>query len=91
MFPNHHHPSGRSREDRRSGSDRLGIKREAKALGYAVSSVNNDALTAGNEQNVMSAISGKVAGVDISLPQQQGLRNHLIAPEYSPKRPKVGP
>lgn len=44
----------------------LGIKREAKALGYAVSSVNNDALTAGNEQNVMSAISGKVAGVDIS-------------------------
>lgn len=37
----------------------LGIKREAKALGYAVSSVNNDALTAGNEQNVMSAISGK--------------------------------
>ena len=44
----------------------LGIKREAKALGYAVSSVNNETLTAGNEQNVMSAISGKVAGVDIS-------------------------
>ena len=37
----------------------LGIKREAKALGYAVSSVNNDALTAGNEQNVMSAIRVK--------------------------------
>ena len=44
----------------------LGIKREAKALGYAVSSVSNETLTAGNEQNVMSAISGKVAGVDIS-------------------------
>lgn len=44
----------------------LGIKREAKALGYAVSSVNNETLTAGNEQNIMSAISGKVAGVDIS-------------------------
>lgn len=44
----------------------LGIKREAKALGYAVSSVNSETLTAGNEQNVMSAISGKVAGVDIS-------------------------
>lgn len=44
----------------------LGIKRDAKALGYAVSSVDNDVLTAGNEQNVMSALSGKVAGVDIS-------------------------
>lgn len=44
----------------------LGIKRETKALGYAVSSVNNEVLNAGKEQNVMSAISGKVAGVDIS-------------------------
>lgn len=44
----------------------LGIKREAKALGYAVASVNNDELSAGKEQNIMSAISGKVAGVDIS-------------------------
>lgn len=44
----------------------LGIKRDAKALGYAVSSVNSETLTAGNEQNLMSALSGKVAGVDIS-------------------------
>lgn len=44
----------------------LGIKREAKALGYAVSTVNNEALTAGREQNVMQAMVGKVAGVDIS-------------------------
>lgn len=44
----------------------LGIKRDAKALGYAAASVNNESLTAGNEQNVMSTISGKVAGVDIS-------------------------
>lgn len=44
----------------------LGIKREAKALGYAVASVGNEELSAGKEQNIMSAISGKVAGVDIS-------------------------
>lgn len=44
----------------------LGIKRDARALGYAVSSVNSDALTAGREGNAILALSGKVAGVDIS-------------------------
>ena len=44
----------------------LGIKRETKALGYAVAEVKSDALTAGRENNVMAALSGKVAGIDIS-------------------------
>jgi len=44
----------------------LGIKRDARALGYAVSSVNSDALVAGREGNAVLALSGKVAGVDIS-------------------------
>lgn len=44
----------------------LGIKRDARALGYAVSSVDSDALTAAREQNAILALSGKVAGVDIS-------------------------
>lgn len=44
----------------------LGIKRETKALGYAVASVGNDDLTAGRESNIMQALVGKVAGVDIS-------------------------
>lgn len=44
----------------------LGIKRETKALGYAVAEVKSDALTAGREDNVMAALSGKVAGVDIA-------------------------
>ena len=44
----------------------LGIRRDEKALGYAVSSVGADALVAGREENVMSAIIGKVAGVDIT-------------------------
>ena len=44
----------------------LGIKRDARALGYAVSSVNSEALNAGREGNAVLALSGKVAGVDIS-------------------------
>lgn len=44
----------------------LGIKRESKALGYAVTEVKSDNLTAGRENNLMSALSGKVPGVDIS-------------------------
>ena len=44
----------------------LGIKRETKALGYAIAEVKSDALTAGRENNVMAALSGKVAGIDIS-------------------------
>lgn len=44
----------------------LGIKRDAKALGYAVASVDEESLTAGREANIMQALVGKVAGVDIS-------------------------
>ncbi|GHU99519.1 SusC/RagA family TonB-linked outer membrane protein [Bacteroidia bacterium] len=44
----------------------LGITRESKSLGYAVSSVDATSLRAGREDNVMQAIVGKVAGVDIS-------------------------
>lgn len=44
----------------------LGIKREAKALGYSVASVGGEALTAAQPINAMEALSGKVAGVDIS-------------------------
>lgn len=44
----------------------LGIKRESKALGYSVAEVKGDAITAAQPINAMSALSGKVAGVDIS-------------------------
>lgn len=44
----------------------LGIKRETKALGYSVAEVKGDAITAAQPINAMSALSGKVAGVDIS-------------------------
>ncbi len=44
----------------------LGIKRESKALGYSVAEVKSDALTAGRSDNAVNALSGKMAGVDIS-------------------------
>ena len=44
----------------------LGIKRESRALGYSVVEVKGDDVNAGHDNNLMSALSGKVAGVDIS-------------------------
>jgi len=44
----------------------LGIKRDAKALGYAISQVGGNELATAKEINVINSLSGKVAGVDIS-------------------------
>jgi len=44
----------------------LGISREKKALGYAVQEVGGDALSETKNDNVVSALSGKVAGVQVS-------------------------
>ena len=44
----------------------LGISREKKALGYAVQDVKGDDLTKVRTQNVVSTLSGRVAGVQIS-------------------------
>ncbi len=44
----------------------LGIKREKKALGYAVQEVKADEITKGGDNNVVSALSGKAAGVQIT-------------------------
>jgi TonB-linked SusC/RagA family outer membrane protein len=43
----------------------LGIERSKKALGYAVSEVNGDALTQARETNVLNALSGRIAGVQV--------------------------
>ena len=43
----------------------LGIKREKKALGYAMQEVKGDAILAARETNVANALSGKVSGVQI--------------------------
>ncbi len=44
----------------------LGIKRSEKALGYAATTVNAEEITKTHSADMMSALAGKVAGVDIS-------------------------
>lgn len=44
----------------------LGIEREAKSLGYAVSTVDGDEVSVNRTPNVMSSLQGKMAGVNIS-------------------------
>ncbi|MBX2875122.1 MAG: SusC/RagA family TonB-linked outer membrane protein [Saprospiraceae bacterium] len=44
----------------------LGIKRDEKSLGYAVQKLNGDEFTEAKEANFVNALSGKVAGVNIT-------------------------
>ncbi|MGN6803872.1 MAG: SusC/RagA family TonB-linked outer membrane protein, partial [Ginsengibacter sp.] len=44
----------------------LGINRQARSLGYATSTVKPDELTVNRSPNLMDALEGKIAGVNIS-------------------------
>lgn len=44
----------------------LGIRREKKALGYAVQEVKGAELTQTNENNILNSLSGRAAGVQIT-------------------------
>ena len=44
----------------------MGITRSEKTLGYSVSKVESDELTKARDGNILNALSGKVAGVNIS-------------------------
>jgi TonB-linked SusC/RagA family outer membrane protein len=44
----------------------LGIKRQAKELGYAATSITNKVLTQGKAVNVQQALNGKVSGVSVT-------------------------
>lgn len=44
----------------------LGIKKEKRALGYAVQEVSSDIITTAANGNISSALQGKVAGVNIT-------------------------
>ena len=44
----------------------LGIKREKKALGYSAQEVKGDELVASRQTNIVNALRGKVAGVQIN-------------------------
>ncbi len=44
----------------------LGIKRQAKALGYAVQDMKGDLITEARETNLVNALSGRFAGVNVT-------------------------
>lgn len=44
----------------------LGIKREKKALGYAVQSLESEKLLEGNQTNMVNSLQGKVSGVTVA-------------------------
>ena len=44
----------------------LGIKREEKALGYSVQTLKGEGLTEARESNISNALSGKIAGVQVT-------------------------
>lgn len=49
----------------------LGIKKEKRALGYSVGTVDNEILMESKESNVVAALAGKIAGVQINTPSGQ--------------------
>lgn len=51
----------------------LGIKREKKALGYAVQDIKGDVLNEVREPNMLNSLSGQIAGVQISNTGTGGL------------------
>ena len=56
----------------------LGISREKKSLGYASQGVSSEELLASNNASPISALAGKVAGVQISGTNFSGSKNVLI-------------
>ncbi len=50
----------------------LGVQRDKKSLGYAAQSVKGDELTQVRSSNVVSSLSGRVAGVQITSSSQMG-------------------
>ena len=44
----------------------LGIKREEKALGYSVQGLKGEGMTEARESNISNALSGKIAGVQVT-------------------------
>lgn len=56
----------------------LGIKREKKALGYAATTIGKEQITNVTTNNPLESLSGKIAGVDISAPNQPGASTKVI-------------
>ena len=56
----------------------LGIEREKKALGVAQQQVSGEALSQAREPNLVSALSGKVAGATITASGTQGGSSRIV-------------
>ncbi|MFN8164884.1 MAG: SusC/RagA family TonB-linked outer membrane protein [Bacteroidia bacterium] len=57
----------------------LAIKREKRSLGYATTQVSSSQLTEGNNTNVIGALQGKIAGVNInSVSGAPGSSNRIV-------------
>ena len=56
----------------------MGVTREKKALGYAATSIKGDEIAQAKTVNPMSALSGKVAGLDISSAPGPGSTQNVI-------------
>lgn len=50
----------------------LGIKREKKSLGYASQEIKGDVISDAGQTNALSALSGNVAGVQVTAPSTMG-------------------
>ncbi|MGV4415389.1 SusC/RagA family TonB-linked outer membrane protein [Chryseobacterium sp. T1] len=50
----------------------LGIKREKKSLGYASQEIKGEVLSDAGQTNALSALSGNVAGVQVTAPSSMG-------------------
>ncbi|MEX2455657.1 MAG: carboxypeptidase-like regulatory domain-containing protein, partial [Balneolaceae bacterium] len=44
----------------------FGLEQERKSLGYSVQEIDSENLTVGNQSNVVSALGGKVSGVQVT-------------------------
>ena len=50
----------------------LGIKREKKAIGYSAQEVKGDVINQAGQTNALSALSGNIAGVQVTAPSSMG-------------------
>jgi len=56
----------------------LGIKREKKAIGYSVQEVKGDVINQAGQINAISALSGNVAGVQVTAPSSMGGSSRIV-------------
>ena len=50
----------------------LGIKREKKSIGYAAQEISGESISEAGQNNALSALSGNVAGVQVTAPSSMG-------------------